>query len=292
MALTQHCSVSATSAVRLSFSSSASPPLPTRVSLNFHKSHTRRMICRAMVQEAAQGIPSVYAREMERLSAKESLILAFNDAGGFEALVTGKITDLQKIDVNERITTLERLNPTPRPTTSPYLEGRWSFEWFGSNTPGSLAARLIFERFPSSFVSLSSMDIVIKDASTTATANIENKVILTSKLTVEGPLRMKEEYLEGMLESPTVIEEAVPEQLRGLLGQATTTLQQLPEPVKDTLANGLRIPLGGSYQRFFMISYLDDEILIVRDTLGVPEVLTRVETSSSSSVVENLEYNS
>ncbi|KAG2298091.1 hypothetical protein Bca52824_034563 [Brassica carinata] len=209
-------------------------------------------------------IPSVYAREMEGLSAKESLILAinsetvldlqFNDAGGFEALVTGKITDFQKINVNERITTLERLNPTPRPTTSPYLEGRWIFEWFESNTPGSLAARLIFERFPSSFVSLSSMEIVIKD--------VENKVILTSKLTVEVPLRMKEEYLEGMLESPTVIEEAVPEQLRGLLSQATTTLQQLPEPVKDTLANGPRIPLGGSYQRFFMISYLDDEILV------------------------------
>ncbi|KAL0733880.1 hypothetical protein Bca4012_010090 [Brassica carinata] len=211
------------------------------------------MISRAMVQEAAQGNPFVYAREMERLSAKESLILAvnslplssfdcqylelkfaslfsnwihtildlqFNDAGGFEALVIGKITDFQKINVNERIATLERLNPTPRTTTSPYLE-IWSFEWFGSNTPGSLAARLIFESFPSSFVSLSSMDIVIKDDSTRDTANVENKVILTSKLTLEGPLRMKEEYLERMLELPTVIEEAVPEQLRGLLSQAT-----------------------------------------------------------------------
>jgi hypothetical protein len=145
------------------------------------------------------------------------------------------------------------------------------------------------------------MEIFIKDNNTKATANIkllnsiENKITLSSKLTIEGPLRMKEEYLEGLLESPTVIEEAVPDQLRGLLGQATTTLQQLPEPIKDTLANGLRIPLGGTYQRFFMISYLDDEILIVRDTAGVPEVLTRVETSSpmsSSSVVENLEYNS
>lgn len=73
---------------------------------------------------------------------------------------------------------------------------------------------------------------------------IEYKIILSSKLTIEGPLRMKEEYLEGMLESPTVIEEAVPDQLRGLLGQASTTLQQLPAPIKDTLANGLRIPLG------------------------------------------------
>ena len=41
----------------------------------------------------------------------------FKDAGGFEALVTGKTSDMQKIDVTERITSLERLNPTPRPTT-------------------------------------------------------------------------------------------------------------------------------------------------------------------------------
>ncbi|CAN8254315.1 unnamed protein product [Cochlearia groenlandica] len=305
MALLQHGPVSATSVTRLSFSSSSSPPLTTRVSLNFQpekkdsrRIRYRRMICRAIAQDSLQGIPLVYAREMERLSAKESLILAFNDAGGFEGLVTGKITDMQKIDVNERITCLERLNPTPRPTTSPYLEGRWSFEWFGSTTPGSLAARVISERVPSALVSLSNMDIVIKDANAKATANIkllnsiEYRIILSSKLTVEGPLRMREEYLDGIIESPTVIEEAVPEQLRGLLSQATTTMQQLPDLIKDTIANGLRIPLGGTYQRFFMISYLDDEILIVRDTTGVPEVLTRVETSSSSSTVENLEYNS
>lgn len=65
---------------------------------------------------------------------------------------------------------------------------------------------------------------------------------------------MKEEYLEGMLESPTVIEEAVPEQLRGLLAQATTTLQQLPAPVKDTLANGLRIPLGKPISNIFNLT--------------------------------------
>jgi hypothetical protein len=41
----------------------------------------------------------------------------FRDAGGFESLVSGKTTEMQKIDVNERIVGLERLNPTPRPTT-------------------------------------------------------------------------------------------------------------------------------------------------------------------------------
>nr|AAO37153.1 hypothetical protein [Arabidopsis thaliana]AAX55154.1 hypothetical protein At2g42130 [Arabidopsis thaliana] len=250
-----------------------------------------------MVQETVQGSPLVYAREMERLSAKESLLLALKDAGGFEALVTGKTTNMQRIDVNERITSLERLNPTPRPTTSPCFEGRWNFEWFGSGSPGLLAARVIFERFPSTLANLSRMEILIKDANAKATANIkllnsiESKIILSSKLTVEGPLRLKEEYVEGMLETPTVIEEAVPEQLKSALGQAATTLQQLPALIKDTLASGLRIPLSGSFERFFMISYLDEEILIVRDTEGVPEVLTRIETPSST-VVETIEYDS
>ncbi|CAN8286886.1 unnamed protein product [Cochlearia groenlandica] len=299
-----HGSVSPTSAVRLGFSTTASPP--SRVATlavpmpKSSKISRRRRVLRAMVQETEQRSPSVYARDMERLSAKESLLLALKDAGGFEALVTGKTTNMQRIDVNERITSLERLNPTPRPTTSPCLEGRWSFEWFGSGSPGLLAARVIFERFPSSLANLSRMEIVIKDDNAKATANIkllnsiESKIVLSSKLTVEGPLRLREEYIEGMVESPTVIEEAVPEQLKGALGQATTTLQQLPDLIKDTLSNGLRIPLSGSFERFFMISYLDEEILIARDTSGVPEVLTRLESlsSSPSSVVETLEYDS
>nr|AFN53640.1 putative RE-encoding protein [Linum usitatissimum] len=132
-----------------------------------------RMSCRAMVQQTVQGAPAAYAKEMERLSAKESLLLAFKDAGGFEALVTGKTTEVQKIDVNERITGLERLNPTPRPTTSPYLEGRWNFEWFGAGSPGLFAAKLLFQRFPSDLANLSNMDVVIKEGKAKATANMK-----------------------------------------------------------------------------------------------------------------------
>jgi len=39
------------------------------------------------------------------------------DAGGFQALVDGTVTDMQRMDVMEMLTVLERLNPTPRPTT-------------------------------------------------------------------------------------------------------------------------------------------------------------------------------
>ncbi|XP_028777621.1 probable plastid-lipid-associated protein 13, chloroplastic isoform X3 [Neltuma alba] len=228
----------------------------------------RISVCRAMVQEAVQGAPAAYAKEMERLSAKESLLLAFKDAGGFEALVTGKASDMQKIDVTERITSLERLNPTPRPSTSPFLEGQWNFEWFGSGSPGLFAARFIFENFPSSLATLSKMDVFIRDGNARITANmkllnsVESKITLSTKLSVEGPLRLKEEYVEGILETPTVIEESVPEQLKGALGQAANAVQQLPVPIRDAITSGLKVPLGGSFQRLFMISYLDDEILV------------------------------
>ncbi|BFG33169.1 hypothetical protein CerSpe_194430 [Prunus speciosa] len=36
----------------------------------------RRSLCQAMVQQAVPGAPAAYAKEMERLSAKESLLLA------------------------------------------------------------------------------------------------------------------------------------------------------------------------------------------------------------------------
>ncbi|GAY32648.1 hypothetical protein WN943_004639 [Citrus x changshan-huyou] len=258
----------------------------------------RRLWCKAMVQQAVQGAPAAYAKEMERLSAKESLLLAFKDAGGFEALVAGKTTNMQQIDVNERITGLERLNPTPRPTTSPFLEGRWNFEWFGSGSPGFFVARFIFERFPPTLANLSNMDVVIKDGKANITANfkllnlIESKFSLSTKLLVEGPLRLKEEYIEGILESPTVIEETIPEQLKGAFNQAVTTVQQLPAPIRDAISGGLRIPLSGTFQRLFMISYLDEEILIIRDASGIPEVLTRLDPPSSPIEEPITEYES
>ncbi|CAM8933163.1 unnamed protein product [Rhodiola kirilowii] len=258
----------------------------------------RSRVCRAMVQEVVLGAPASYAKEMERLSAKESLLLALQDSGGFEALVTGKTTDMQKIDVNERIIGLERLNPTLRPTTSPYLEGCWNFEWFESGSPGSLAAKLIFESLPATVANLQKMDVLIKDGYAKITANtkllnlIESKIILSAKLTVEGPLRLKEEYDEVFLESPRVDEGIIPDQLKGAFGQAVSTLQQLPGPIRDAVSSGLTVPLNRSIQRMFMISYLDEEILIIRNTSGVPEVLTRFDAPPSPDDEPATEYES
>lgn len=245
-----------------------------------------------------QGASANYAKEMERLSAKESLLLALKDSGGFESLITGKTTDIQRIDVNERIIGLERLNPTPRPTTSPFLEGRWNCEWLGTGSPILFIIRFLFERSPSTLVNLLGIDVAIKDGYAYVTAktkflnSIESKFVLTTKLSVEGPLRMKEESVEGFLEAPKVKEESIPEQLKGALGQAAGALQQLPLP-SDLMTNGMKFPLSGIFQRLYMISYLDEEILILRDTSGVPEVLTRLEVLSDPDVIEPIvEYES
>ncbi|XP_057770747.1 LOW QUALITY PROTEIN: probable plastid-lipid-associated protein 13, chloroplastic [Salvia miltiorrhiza] len=144
-----------------------------------------------------------------------------------------------------------------------------------------------YRRFPSELANLSKLDVVIKDlyaknaASLKFLNSIESKLINLSKLTVEGPLRMKQEFLEGLLESPKVNEESIPQQLRGAFAQATSTAQQLPVFIRDAVSGGFKIPLGGSFERFFMISYLDDEILIIRDAGGVPEVLTRLDPGPS-----------
>ncbi|XP_049386101.1 probable plastid-lipid-associated protein 13, chloroplastic [Solanum stenotomum] len=138
-------------------------------------------------------------------------------------------------------------------------------------------------RIPSTLENLSKLDQLIRNEYGTSIAHmkllnsIENKFVLSSKFSVEGPLRMKEEYVEGLFETPKVDEDIVPEQLKGALDQAVNTLQQLPVPIRDTVSRGLKIPLGEAFQRFIIISYLDEEILIVRNTAGEPEVLTRLD---------------
>lgn len=238
----------------------------------------------------------MYAKEMERTAAKEALLLAIKDAGGENVLSAITTSETARIDVNERIVGLERLNPTPRPTTSPLLEGLWQFKWIGAGSPGQFAARVLLQRFPSTIATLSELNILILDGSAKATASIKvfnmiaSSVTLTSKLTVEGPLRLKEEYVEGLLSSPTIQEGAVPAQVQNAYEQLLNAIQRLPDAVKETLSNGVKIPLARTFERQLLISYLDDEILVVRDGLGVPEVLLRVSGNTTVDAQPVSEY--
>jgi hypothetical protein len=65
---------------------------------------------------------------------------------------------------------------------------------------------------------------------------------------------MKEEYVEGLIEIPKISEETLPEQLKGLLGQTAGALQQLPSPIRDAVAEGLKLPLGKYTWLYYMIT--------------------------------------
>ena len=71
---------------------------------------------------------------------------------------------------------------------------------------------------------------------------------------------MKEEYVEGVFETPTVSEQAVPEQLKGALEQAAGSLQQLPAPIKDIIASGLKLPLSKQIGSLILHFYIALEI--------------------------------
>lgn len=221
------------------------------------------------------------AKELERDAAKEALLLAIADAGGVEALTSGREDAAARINVSEKLLVLERLNPTPRPTTSPLLEGLWEFKWAGARSPGTTAARTLIKRFPATLASLSSLNILILDCTTKATAtlkllgSVESSFVLSTKLTAEGPTRLKEEYVEGILSSPNVSE--VPSQLKSFYDQLVAAAERLPAAVKDVVSNGIKVPLTGSYERQLLISYLDEEILVARDESGVPDILYKIQ---------------
>eukprot|EP00850_Spirogloea_muscicola_P019421 SM000190S04857 [mRNA] locus=s190:33105:35284:- [translate_table: standard] len=190
---------------------------------------------------------------MERVAAKEGLLLAIQDAGGVESLAAGRGTDAGRLVVAEKILALERLNPTPRPTT----------------------------RFPSPLAKIDSLTLEILGGGTKATAalkffdSVEATFTLTTRLTVKGPLKLKEEYVEGLLSSPNVRQADIPAGLKGLYDQLYSAAQQLPPSVRESLSRGVRLPLNNFFSRGVLVSYLDDEILVARDQYGVPDVLRR-----------------
>jgi hypothetical protein len=212
-----------------------------------------------------------------------SSYLQIADAGGVDTLVSGNEDKVGRITVGEKLLVLERLNPTPRPTTSPLLEGLWEFKWAGARSPGVIAARTLLRRFPSVLATVKSINIIILDGTTKATASlklfntVETSLTLSTKLIAEGPTRLKEEYVEGVVASPSVLESNIPSQLKGVYGQLVAAVDRLPNPVKEVLAGGVKVPLTGTYERLLLISYLDEEILVARDESGVPDVLYKLQ---------------
>jgi len=179
------------------------------------------------------------------------------------------ISSAARADINEALFKLEALNPSERPAESPLLNGVWSlryaggydedwavqsptrqlalFMYSGGYSPGLFALRLA-STLPKGLVETGDLEIAISREQPRIEAKIDvtllggssNSVLVKARLDSLSDVRLTETY-----EAATVLDQAI----------------DLPQALQ--------------YSRDMYITYLDEEILVVRDGSGVPEILVR-----------------
>merc|ERR1719238_1576130 len=165
-----------------------------------------------------------------------------------------------KAVVGEILLALESQNPTRSPATSSLLNGKWKFLYSSAASPGLKALMLLLKGSKRAPKSPSGADLVdVQDTYLTiapeqprATSEVkvrvlsfENSIKLASQLEAESAVRLVETY-----------------------------------DAAESEYMSLRLPFAStpvSYKRSLLISYLDDEMMVVRDALGRPDVLMRVD---------------
>jgi len=211
---------------------------------------------KATVEEPVEVAPLV-------VSPKEELMSVVSTVSPIGSVASESL----RSSVLELLTKLEPSNPTEAPATSPLLNGIWDvaysgyapgplasptrpvalFLYAGGYTPG-LAGLSLLRMLPDSLVDVGGLEIKISrdqprvEASTTVTvagAGARDVKVRTT-LDAETAIRLKESY-------------------------ATFELA----------GRALDIPNRLRYSRKLFVTYLDDDLLVVRDESGVPDLLLR-----------------
>lgn len=185
-----------------------------------------------------------------------------------------KLSKDARANINEALLRLEALNPTENPASSPLLNGVWNLryaagytsEWAlpsptrqlalflysGGYSPGVFALSLA-QNLPSQLVEVGDLTISISRTQPRVEASVDLKVfgsspgsqvLVTADLEVESSVRLSETYTGATV-----------------------------------MGNQVEIPKQLQYSRQIYITYLDEDLLIVRDGSGIPEVLIRREKS-------------
>jgi hypothetical protein len=187
----------------------------------------------------------------------------------------GEASTETRTAISEALYKLEALNPTKQPSLSPLLNGVWElryvggyapdwalssptrelalFLYSGGYSPGVYALGLA-QKLPSALVDVGDLEISISRMQPRVEANIvvklfggaESSVKVTARMEVESDVRLRETY-----ESVTVLDRNV------------------------------ELPAALQYSRDLYVTYVDEDLLIIRDASGVPEVLVRKEKTFS-----------
>lgn len=187
----------------------------------------------------------------------------------------GQVSEETRAAINEALYKLEAMNPTKGPAISPLLNGVWELRYVGGYTPDwaipsptrqlalflysggyspGLFALSLAQKLPSSLVDVGDLEIAISREQPRVEATIdiktfggmEQEVSVKTRLEVQSDVRLRETY-----ESAT------------LLGNSI----DLPKPLQ--------------YSRDLYVVYVDEDLLIIRDATGIPEVLVRKEKTFS-----------
>jgi len=195
-----------------------------------------------------------------------------------EAMVNSLLDDLPALatsvdsatraSINEMVLKLEGMNPTEDPVTSDLLNGVWTLkyaggydsEWAlpsptrglalflydGGLSPGLFALSLA-KKLPTQFAEIGDLSILISREQPRIEAKIstklfdnESEIVVKADLAIESGVRMKETYASA-----------------------------------TALDNNIEIPEQLQYSRELYITYLDEDLLIVRTGTGLPEILLR-----------------
>jgi len=179
----------------------------------------------------------------------------------------GAVSSTNRVIVNELLLKLEASNPTTSPATSTLLNGAWDvvytggysdgliqsptrqlalFLYAGGYAPGQFGLQLA-RLLPESVVSVSNLAVTIsrdqpraESSSTVQVANSKFDVKIKSSLDTESDVRIREVY-SGVTVGTT----------------------------------DLDIPDRFQYSRLLYVTYLDEDLLVVRDESGLPEILLR-----------------
>eukprot|EP00445_Apocalathium_hangoei_P058938 CAMPEP_0204092996 /NCGR_PEP_ID=MMETSP0360-20130528/190198_1 /ASSEMBLY_ACC=CAM_ASM_000342 /TAXON_ID=268821 /ORGANISM="Scrippsiella Hangoei, Strain SHTV-5" /LENGTH=368 /DNA_ID=CAMNT_0051042287 /DNA_START=37 /DNA_END=1142 /DNA_ORIENTATION=+ len=200
--------------------------------------------------------------------------------------------------INEAILKLERLSPTVDPVYSEMLDGTWNILYTGTFAPGLLSSptrELALFLYGGGFSlgnALSSFaagpwggGAVVggKTVSTAAASSLGNAlssfaagpwgggaVVGGKTVKISGDGRIVKALLDlelaGFKQKLSYSAELMP--LSGMRMSEEVLNVRLPEPLGDQI-------LPFSLRRSILITYLDEDIMIVRDESGVPEVLKR-----------------
>ena len=193
-------------------------------------------------------------------------------------LMGDAVSDETRSAINEALLSLERLNPTRDAAVSPLLNGVWELkyvggyapEWAlpsptrqlalflysGGYSPGVFCLQLA-QKLPSQLVDvLGDLTLTIRRDQPRVEAsmdvkmlfgNVKSSVKVKTRLEAQSSVRLRETY-----ETASLLEQNIP------------------------------IPQALQYTRDLYITYLDDDLLVVRDASGVPEVLVRKQFTTTS----------